>query len=487
MWVIPYWARSRRHKVSSIELTCEPRVSLHGMHGAANSQRDGRGIGVVCYGTNQMAHGLAGEVIPLDAWRILQESGKPGQKETQVGGSFIRIAKGSPVSSRLSQFLLDLFAIGGQCVHGSLNLLSASAVLLLHPLDPGQRLRVMQPDGLVFHRRQGMYLLRWRHLCGCERGCGGWSLGFGKVAPFSQTLLHQTEDLQGLFAITRMIVDIDGVSSSPSHDAAPERFALTLIAFGVKMISTRSASLSQHDEKFGDEQMPDIMRRKHHRAQGAKTWVMGVPVGVKTLHRIGRSALRQKDWLMVTHRSPARSVLAVPLRADLFQIAREKPHHTGIVSKVDSFDLPPQASLAHHLRLTSHPLVAISSRGEEHDLVQPGSGISQQFEHGLLAARDLPARQHGIEHPVDAGAHIGQFLPQIWFPCSGFGVPEKRGREPSRVLMGLSTNTRLIGCACIGHGLFMQMFPVHEGFRGERIGKSIQAFISHDEVEIAQG
>src|SRR6266567_9120305 len=359
----------------------QQRVSLHGMHGAANSQRDGRGIGVVCYGTNQMAHGLAGEVIPLDAWRILQESGKPGQKETQVGGSFIRIAKGSPVSSRLSQFLLDLFAIGGQGVYGGVNLLSVSRFLVLHSLDPSQRLRIMQPDRLVCSFREEVY-----HLCGCHvrwrvRGCGGWSLGFGKVAPFSQTLLHQTEHLQGLFAITRMIVDIDGVSSSPSHDGAPERFALTLIAFGVKMISTRSASRSQHDEKFGDEQMPDIMRRKHHRAQGAKTWVMGVPVGVKTLHRIGRSALRQKDWLMVTHLSEARSVLAVPLRADLFQIAREKAHHTGIVSKVDSFDLPPQASLAHHLRLTSHPLVAIPSRCEEHDLMQSGSCVSQQIEH----------------------------------------------------------------------------------------------------------
>ncbi len=72
------------------------------MHGTANSQRDGRGIGVICYGTNQMAHGLAGEVIPLDAWRIPQERGKPGQKETQVGGSFSRIAKGSPVGLRPS-------------------------------------------------------------------------------------------------------------------------------------------------------------------------------------------------------------------------------------------------------------------------------------------------------------------------------------------------------------------------------------------------
>src|SRR5712691_13063015 len=190
-----------------------------------------------------------------------------------------------------------------------------------------------------------MYLLRWRHLCGCERGYGGWRLRCGKVAPFSQALLHQAEYLQGLFAITGMIVDIDGVSGSPSHDGAPERFALTLIAFGVKMISTRTASLSQHDEKFGDEQMPDIMRRKHHRAQGAETGVMSVPVGVKTLHRIGRSALRQKHWLMVTHLSKARWMLAVPMWADLFQIAREQLRHAGVVSKVDGFALPPQASL----------------------------------------------------------------------------------------------------------------------------------------------
>ena len=68
---MPKWARNWRHKVSNIELTCEPRISLHAMHGAANSQGNRDRIWVIGNRANQVTHGLAGKLIPWDGRGIV--------------------------------------------------------------------------------------------------------------------------------------------------------------------------------------------------------------------------------------------------------------------------------------------------------------------------------------------------------------------------------------------------------------------------------
>src|SRR5712691_11303894 len=52
--------------------------------------------------------------------------------------------------------------------------------------------------------------------------------------------------------------------------------------------------------------------------------------------------------------------------------------------------------------------------------------------------------------------------------------------------MRFSTDARMIRSAAVHDGLIMQAFEGKQGIRGQRIGKSIQALISHDEVKIAQ-
>jgi hypothetical protein len=86
-------------------------ISFHAMHGAANSQSNWDRIWMVCNGTNEMTHGLTGELVPLDAWRIMQDPGKPGKKEAKVGSPFCRITKGAPIVLCALQFLLELFGI----------------------------------------------------------------------------------------------------------------------------------------------------------------------------------------------------------------------------------------------------------------------------------------------------------------------------------------------------------------------------------------
>ncbi|SRR6266516_8092344 len=52
--------------------------------------------------------------------------------------------------------------------------------------------------------------------------------------------------------------------------------------------------------------------------------------------------------------------------------------------------------------------------------------------------------------------------------------------------MRFSTDACMVRSAAVHDGLIMQAFEGKQGIGGQRIGKSIQALISHDEVEIAQ-
>src|SRR6266852_9162880 len=94
-------------------------VFLHGMHGAANLQGNREGIRVIRYRANQVPHRLAGELSPFDTWCIMQELGKPGEKEAEVHSSFSRIAEGSPICSRLRKFVLERLAGSSNCLHQS--------------------------------------------------------------------------------------------------------------------------------------------------------------------------------------------------------------------------------------------------------------------------------------------------------------------------------------------------------------------------------
>jgi hypothetical protein len=94
-------------------------VFLHGMHGAANRQSNGESIWVICYRANQVPHRLAGELIPFDTWYIMQELGKPGEKEAEVHSSFSRIAEGSPICSRLRKFVLEHLGGSSNCLYQS--------------------------------------------------------------------------------------------------------------------------------------------------------------------------------------------------------------------------------------------------------------------------------------------------------------------------------------------------------------------------------
>src|SRR5713226_3618257 len=52
--------------------------------------------------------------------------------------------------------------------------------------------------------------------------------------------------------------------------------------------------------------------------------------------------------------------------------------------------------------------------------------------------------------------------------------------------MRFSTDACMIRSAAVHNGLIMQAFEGKQGIGGQRIGKSIQMLISHDEVKIAQ-
>src|SRR5260370_16969073 len=117
-----------------------------------------------------------------------------------------------------------------------------------------------------------------------------------------------------------MIVHIDSVNTASSHGRASEGFSLALVALGVKMIRSCSAVLPQHDEKFGNEQMSDIMWRKGHWAERTKGWVVLVPVVVKTLDGIGGSPLGEKDRFPVLHHVDPPSSFCIPSRSNLFLI-----------------------------------------------------------------------------------------------------------------------------------------------------------------------
>jgi hypothetical protein len=71
-----------------------------------------------------MPHHLARELLPLDAGSITQNGREPGEKETNVVGSFGGIAEGIPILARVLPFLLDMFRRGGKELHGEVTLLS---------------------------------------------------------------------------------------------------------------------------------------------------------------------------------------------------------------------------------------------------------------------------------------------------------------------------------------------------------------------------
>src|SRR6266702_1736309 len=52
--------------------------------------------------------------------------------------------------------------------------------------------------------------------------------------------------------------------------------------------------------------------------------------------------------------------------------------------------------------------------------------------------------------------------------------------------MRFPTNARMIRSTSVRKGLIMQVFQGEKGVGGKRIGKSIQSFVSHDEVKIAK-
>src|SRR5260370_40598377 len=52
--------------------------------------------------------------------------------------------------------------------------------------------------------------------------------------------------------------------------------------------------------------------------------------------------------------------------------------------------------------------------------------------------------------------------------------------------MHFPANACMIRGTSVSNGLIMQAFEGKQGIGGQRIGKSIQTLISHDEVEIAQ-
>src|SRR6266852_3154448 len=110
-------------------------ISLHSMRSTANSQCNGDRIWVICHRANQMSHHLTRELVPLDAWNITQNGWQPGEKETNMFGSFSGVTEGVPILACVLQVLLSIFSRGGKEFHDGVVLLSSVLILLLHLFD----------------------------------------------------------------------------------------------------------------------------------------------------------------------------------------------------------------------------------------------------------------------------------------------------------------------------------------------------------------
>src|SRR6266702_2745706 len=173
--------------------------------------------------------------------------GKPSKKETQVCRSFSGVAKGSPIWLCSSQFLLDIFGDRGWGLYHHLIFLSSSNTtawsLLLHLLDPGQGLCIVDPNNLIACILPTCWGDRASALLG-ERMSSWVRITRSQIAPLGQLTLHFGENVQGLLPITGVIVDINGMSTAPSHNRAPKGFSFALIALGVKMLCSGATFLA---------------------------------------------------------------------------------------------------------------------------------------------------------------------------------------------------------------------------------------------------
>src|SRR5258708_27617455 len=124
----------------------------------------------------------------------------------------------------------------------------------------------------------------------------GW---FGDITTLRETLLVGSKHQKGSLSVTCVVVDVDRSGTAPAHDQAPEGFAFTQILFGIKVLCSCSTSNAERHEKLADEQMPNIMRSKAHRAQRLQCSVMPIPVPLKTLDRVGSLPFRKKERFMV--------------------------------------------------------------------------------------------------------------------------------------------------------------------------------------------
>src|SRR5439155_23661308 len=135
---------------------------------------------------------------------------------------------------------------------------------------------------------------------------------------------------------------------------------------------------------------------------------------------------------------------------DLLNVGVEGLLNLGIVPKVNGFDFSPHAAFVHHLCLPCNTLVSVSTNRHQDDLMEPGSGILQEFEYRFLSRRNLLAIDHGVEHLMDAFPHIGQFLAQVRLPVFRIRMTEERCRSSPGLCMRFGSNTCMIGSTAIG-------------------------------------
>src|SRR6266567_7678497 len=115
--------------------------------------------------------------------------------------------------------------------------------LLLHLLDPGQGLCIVEPNNLIACILPTCWGDRASALLG-ERMSSWVRITGSQIAPLGQLMLHFGENVQGLLPITGVIVDIDGMSTAPSHNRAPKGFSFALIELGVKMLCSGATFLA---------------------------------------------------------------------------------------------------------------------------------------------------------------------------------------------------------------------------------------------------
>src|SRR5260370_37183187 len=88
---------------------------------------------------------------------------------------------------------------------------------------------------------------------------------------------------------------------------------------------------------------------------------------------------------------------------------------------------------------------------------------------------------------MDALTHISQLCAYLSLSPLGLMLTKKGRRSPPGLLMRLFPYSSLIGCPFVRKRAFLFAFQRNEHLRRERVRKSIQSSLFHDQVKIAQG